>query len=87
MSGGIECHGAVASPTATTLLHFLNLALENAVAGADVNARLERLNDMLEVMVREERDPTGEEWVILAERSQAAHDAIQGTDGDDDGDD
>ncbi len=80
VSGGIERHGAVASPTATTLLHFLNLALEIVVAGVEIDASLDRLNDMLEVMVAEGRDPSDTEWLILAERSEAAHAAIQAGD-------
>ncbi len=70
---------ALASETAgqPTIARYLTLAGALFQQGVRAYADLVALKDMVQTMVREEREPTADEWNAFKQRSDVAHSVIQ----------
>lgn len=78
--GAISAASQLAVSKPSTITRYLDLAQGLLAAGSAAYRDLVNLTQSIQVMVRQNRNPTDEEWLALEQRSDLAHASIQSYD-------
>lgn len=78
--GAISAASRLAVSKPSTITRYLDLAQGLIAAGSAAYRDLVSLTQSIQVMVRQNRNPTDEEWSAMEQRSDLAHASIQSYD-------